>query len=409
MKLHTNYYGKYSTPKLVDWKGDLSKRWFLKYLWIPKNGKKKYIQVRGSINSFDTISERRERAEVAKAALIKMLVNDHDPITHESYFKNLSPQEQWQQKPINEALKEMLQLNHGKYASGTIVQYGYAIEYFNHALKSLQSKTILKKPLTILDLKPSVVKLIMDEYGHTASNYAYNKNYTFVSAVGRDISKAADLSYNAFSGVDQKPVAESQGFIMPTDKEQKLIKEHLSLVHPKYLDCLMFTYHAGIRLKETLKIKPSDINIGEMEIKIVPDLARENSKTKLVRNITINRHLMAIIKRLDLTNKNYYLFGKVKKTRGWEYFVPSPVPFSRSYITYLWKKLVKDPETGLGLDCDAYGLKHKGTSDRFEAGVSFDANQGMLGHGSKRTTRIYMRATLQKAAKKEIIEKSPEF
>jgi hypothetical protein len=42
---------------------------------------------------------------------------------------------------------------------------------------------------------------------------------------------------------------------------------------------------------------------------------------------------------------------------------PGIVPLGESYTSKKWKRLVKDPKTGLGINKDQYALKHTGNID----------------------------------------------
>ena len=64
-----------------------------------------------------------------------------------------------------------------------------------------------------------------------------------------------------------------------------------SMHHYRYFILWQITYHTGIRPKESLALKISDIDLEGRLITIEPEIETENSKTKSIRKVPINHHL----------------------------------------------------------------------------------------------------------------------
>jgi integrase len=185
----------------------------------------------------------------------------------------------------------------------------------------------------------------------------------------------------------------------------------------------MVTYFSGIRPKEVLALKISDIHFERKLIIIKPNLETENSKTKTVRMVPVNDHLAAIL--LEHTQDHptdKYVFGSPFMmgigNRGGgsqpggrsganrtDCFQPSYTQIKRDSATKLWKKLIID---GLKIRKYMYSLKYTGSDDKILAGISLDALREMYGHSSKRMTERYAKI-IKKVYATEIISKTPNF
>lgn len=205
-------------------------------------------------------------------------------------------------------------------------------------------------------------------------------------------------------------------------QETIIIRNHLLNVHPNFFTYIMVIYHTGIRPKEALALKISDVNLNRKVIVIKPNLETENSKTKTIRIVPINDHLMLLLQNhlKESYPINYYLFGSLfeEKTgnRGStkcnkygaqriDYFLPSANHIKRDTPTKLWNKIIIKQ---LGIKKYMYALKHTGTNDKILAGIDLDALKDMYGHSSKFMTLKYATA-IKDINNDKIRMLSPEF
>jgi len=72
--------------------------------------------------------------------------------------------------------------------------------------------------------------------------------------------------------------------------------------------------------------------------------------------------------------------------------------------TNWWRGLVINRETGLGIDCKMYSLKHKEADDKILSDISLDALKNLYGHRSQQMTKGYARAVKGKY-KEEIMRR----
>jgi integrase len=236
------------------------------------------------------------------------------------------------------------------------------------------------------------------------------------------------LNYNPLLDYKDKEVPESDLYQDYTESEKERIARHLLNIHPQLYVILSVVYHTGIRPKEVLALKVDNIDLEAHIITIAPEEGIENSKTNNVRKVPINPHLNKLLEEIKLQNfpGSYFVFGspfkggrshpvsengkKVYGSMVKGYFRPSTVQVKRDTLTKLWKKLIIDePPTGLGIKKYLYAAKHTGTDDKTDAGLDLKDIQHLYGHQSEAMTERYKKRKRQMEAKKEILEKSPEF
>jgi integrase len=231
------------------------------------------------------------------------------------------------------------------------------------------------------------------------SNKAVNKNVGYFAGILKILKDWEIIPHNPAHDIAKLPEAESEKYTPYTSKDKKDIKDALLPDHFRFYVLFMIVYHTGIRPKEVLALKVSDINLTNNEIKIVPDLKEGNSKTKSIRHVPINPHLKELLLQLGLDqyHGNNYVFGSPysngqnhltghKRQLGMshpDYFKPSPNRIPRNNITRLWKELIWE---GARVHKYLYAAKHTGGDDKILAGVDLDALRDLYGHSSKQMT-----------------------
>lgn len=406
-----NYWGFYTKPQLISYGGDLSKPWFvqIQFYEFGPDGEvlpRKQVQFKGGINYSKKKTERLADGNAFRAFIEEKLKSDWHPINKCYPVRNLSEYEQWQEKPLKAALSDVQK--EISVSPETARCYRLAAKYF------LQCAEQLGMELTkIKDVKRSTVFQIWNSY--TGSDFSWNKNLGYLSALFAQITILSDLPANPCSGIKKRKVMESKGYTPPTDDEQFAIKRELITNHYNFYRYILMIYHTGMRPKEILALKISDIDFQNHIINIIPDRDRDNAKTANIRHVPINNFMWKYLEqmRLDEFPASYFVFGSPAAAgRGWtgikskgDYFLPSPVRVKRDTVTRKWKEIVKDK---LGFDCDMYGLKHKGTDDKLLAGMSIRSLKELYGHSSSRMTERYA-SKLFEIHSQEIVSKSPAF
>jgi integrase len=298
-------------------------------------------------------------------------------------------------------------------SSKTKSGYAGSVKFFKEASLALNLNMAVKdidRPHIMLMLK------WIKEKRHW-SHHAYNKHLGYICAVIARLLEWKVIKFNPAEKIKTLPVAETRKFVPYTDNEKRTIQEYLFANHYRFFVYLITIYHTGMRPKEVLLLKLKDINLDDALITILPDLKAENSKTRKIRYVPINNHLMRFLREFELENypETYFLFGspfKAGKGRKGiinakhpDYFKPSPVQVKRDTVTKLWKEIVIDK---LKIKKHLYAAKHTGADAKILAGIDLDTLKELYGHSSKFMTEKYVSVLLE-VHKKKIIEHSPEF
>lgn len=308
-------------------------------------------------------------------------------------------------------------LNNCVVATKTLSGYRGTVKFFKEAAAALHMNMAIKdvdRPHIMLMLKWIKEK-------RKWSNHAYNKHLGYICAVIARLLEWKVIKFNPAEKIKTLPVTETKKFVPYTDEEKKQIQEYLFANHYRFFVYLITIYHTGIRPKEILSLKIKDVDLDGAMITITPDLKAENSKTKKIRYVPINNHLMRFLREFELENfpDHYYLFGspfesgrgnnchnkKVSGAKHPDYFKPSKVQIKRDTVTKLWKEIVIDK---LKIQKHLYAAKHTGADAKILAGIDLDTLKELYGHSSKFMTEKYVSVLLE-VHKKKIIEYSPEF
>jgi integrase len=384
--------------------------WFIGFeITNQLTGKKKRIQSRKGINYITSYEKKVKNGN----ALIKWWKDRLD--------NGWMPEEWLSDVPKNSLIFPVTKFNDAldfafdncTVSSKTKSGYKGSVKFFKEAAVALNMNMAIKD----IDRPHIMLMLKWIKEKRKWSNHAYNKHLGYICAVIARLMEWKVIKFNPAEKIKTLPVAETRKFIPYTETERKTIQDHLYSNHYRFFVYLLTIYHTGIRPKEALSLKIKDVDLNNQLITIVPDLEAENSKTKSIRYVPVNNHLLMFLREFELQNYpgEYYIFGSPfepgKGRRGKmnakhpAYFKPSAVRVKRDTVTKLWKEIIIDD---LGINKHLYAAKHTGADAKILAGIDLDTLKEMYGHSSKFMTEKYVSVLLE-VHKKKIIERSPGF
>lgn len=400
----------FTAVELCTYGEDITKPWFV-YFDITDHslGITVRKQFRGGINYYSSVKERLNAGDILKRYWEERLKDGWSPFMNAG-VSNLSKMKfieslDWALSKCNTASK-------------TKKDYSSTVGFFKEAARKLgYDKAIIS------GIKKQHIMLMLDEIKATRkwSNNAYNKNTVYISGVLSRLVEYMVIEHNPAHDIKRLPVTESDMFETITDKEKLIIRDHITKTHPAYFTYLMLIYHTGIRPKECLALKLSDVHLGGKYIKIKPEIEEENSKTKTIRIVPLNVHILELLNYhlAFYDDHSFYLFGSPNASVGkrghnkksisgsikTDYFLPSSFPIKRDTTTKWWKRVVWKE---LGIHKYQYALKHTGGDDKILAGIPIDALKEMYGHSSKFMTEKYAKK-IKGVYREQIIVNSPDF
>jgi integrase len=420
MKEKSSGKGLYSIPEISI---KDSKDWFI-YFRFTHQGKDYNRKYREGINRIKDKVQRMADAEKLCRLYEDWLLQGWNPIIDPEFkVRHIKPLALKQELYFKEAMT--FALSKKKLAKKSKLGYSSMLNFIKEVAEKNGYDLL---PLSQFDR--GICLSLIDECTkeRNFSNHAYNKHVSVLRSMFSVLLDYRMMSANPLLGYKDREVPESNFYEDYTGDEKQRIAEHLLKVHPQLFIVMSIVYHTGIRPKEVLALKVGDISLEEFIITIAPEEGAENSKTKNVRRIPINPHLLVSLEgmKLDSYPENYFVFGspftngrsqprsengkKVYGSMVKDYLTPNPVQVKRDTLTKLWKKLVIDgPPTGLGIKRYLYAAKHTGTDDKTDEGLALTDIQVMYGHSSEAMTARYKKRSRENDAKKEILAKSPAF
>ena len=152
--------------------------------------------------------------------------------------------------------------------------------------------------------------------------------------------------------------------------------------HLKQKAMLMLTYSAGLRARETTRLRITDIDSKRMLIRVEQGKGNKDRYTLLSQ--------VALI-----TLREYW---KKYKPKVWLFPGANPENYvSVSYIQVGFKRAKK--KAGITKPATCHTLRHSFATDLLEAGVDLHTIQVLLGHSSIRTTTVYLHVSKKNLAR----------
>ncbi|MDR4892303.1 MULTISPECIES: tyrosine-type recombinase/integrase [unclassified Chryseobacterium] len=318
--------------------------------------------------------------------------------------KSSLPEYSVEKLKIGNALEKALELISAKGLSpDTLDNYKSTVRIVNEEIIKLGWD---KEPLS--DLKAFHVETILEKlktersWGNTYFNFKKNN----LSSLFGILKKKQYIKENIISDIGSLKRDKKRPYIPLTPKEQTKVVKHFNKVLPNYNIWLKTLYHTGLRPKEVRLMKCSMIRLGggDRDLLVLPP---EIIKTDRKRIIPIPEDLRKDFALMDLSNPDYYVFGRTRKYDCFSHddFKPSPHILGINTASYVWKNEVM---IKLGINKHMYSNKHKKANDSIEDGVSLEAVQKLFGHTTPITTEIYAQI-LELTNFRAIKEKARDF
>lgn len=361
------------------------------FIIYDEQGRKRPIRYKRGINKLPR-HKRKFQAEDKAEAIWEALQKGWNPLVHRIPFFS-EEYDRIRQMNFNEALDYCLKVKSKTIAKGSMYNYKNVVQFLKVAAVQVGSDATR---VSLIERKD--IRLIIESAREQNDWTSRRRNQVLVilKALLSVLVEEDRISHNPATGIKKEKEIESQGYKRLTDEEKETIARTLAEKAPAYLEFLLFVYHVGIRPKELLLLKISDINLLRREITVRQDV----SKTRKKRVLPITDDLLEILLHRQITALpgDWYLFSARN-------FAPGPAKYWQTAGGRWWRRLVIK---GLKIDCKLYSLKHKGADDKILAGLPLDALRSLYGHGNTQMTERYV-STLKEKYKEQIIASAPSF
>lgn len=398
--------------------------WYI-FFSFNHNGNLHKFKHRKGINRYQDLKERKKEAEALRDATEAKLQLGWNPVVDPGFkARNVLKTEAYSEMNFCEAIDFALQKKKPDIAKKTFQDYKNVLEIIKEKAIELGFSLIQIRSFTRLHMLELLTRLFEDR---KMSNHRFNIFLGVIRSMFSTLESWTICEYNPASKIANKPIAESNFYESYSQEEKELISKKLCKEHFQLFVFMLFVYYTGIRPKELLRLKVNCVDLQKKLITIIPNLEEENSKTKFIRHVAIPNALCPFIEEIDIKKipGEFYLFGSPFKpgqgNRGGgsnqggisgamrkDFLTPSANKASRDTVGRLWKKLIKDKKTGLGINKCLYAAKHTGADDKILAGISIDSLRNQYGHRSKQMTEHYTKK-ISEIYQSEIRSNSPQF
>ena len=344
----------------------LKKKWYIQYYFRDPEFKEKYtygklIIIKSGINEYHTLGERRAAVKALLEDEIARLQNGWNPITNKTTTQFEVDYEIDPFTPASKALDKAYERI--KAAPSTLSDLRSAKKYFNKSLRQLRIDSFYIK-----DIKRRHVRATLENLTerNDLSNARYNKIRAYIMMLFAELVETETIEMNPVKEIKKLKTVKKIKTIL-TEKERQKIDVNLKKNNYTFWRFLQVFFHSGCRETEIMRLKKEDVDIFNLEFKVLVKKGKHYQEEKRAINENV-KHLW-----LELLNegvKGDYLFSVG--------LVPGSKNIRPDQITRRWKRHVKDK---LNITADFYSLKHLHT-DMIAEKVNLDMASAVNGHKS---------------------------
>ncbi len=345
------------------------KEWFISFYVIdPVSSKLKRVRIK--CNRVRNVKQRKADALRMVAGINQRLSMGWNPLA-----EGIAPKAA---EPMSACLDNYLKVKKKELEANSLRCYASFIDIFRAYLK----KAGFPQNFCASSFSAAHAQAFMDEMEERLSPKTYNNYVTFFRCLFLWMQERGYIDGNPFDGIAKKPkrtIKKNRRLL--TDGELSKLVGYLTEHNPEYLAIAMLCYGCFIRPKEIALLKCGDIDIGKQLIHISADIAKNDNDSFR----TIPDEIMPAIKRLDLSDKDCYVFGEHYQ---WDFTPGYKLICSRKIAKY-WELVIRK-ELGFGMDLKFYSLKDTGITNMLTSGVPINLVRQQADHSSVAMTAIYV-------------------
>lgn len=349
------------------------KEWFVSfYVADPETGKLKRIRIK--INRVHPLRERRRVAKMMMASIDQRLALGWNPLIEKTPTKSYAK--------AFEVFDLFLAAKKKETEPNTIRCYASLVKIFRTWLE----KHAFNAQSSVVAITDVVAAAFMDEKSDELSPKTFNNYITFFRNLFDWMINKKYVFSNPFDQIPKKAkrlLKKNRRLL--SDDELDRLRAYLHRENKEYLAMAMICYCCFVRPKELALLKCRDINLERQSIHIRAEIAKNDNESYR----TIPDDLVPILRRLDYSHPDWFLFGQHP---GEGDFTPSKIQVCSRKIAKWWDQHVR-PDCDFGMDLKFYSLKDTGITNMLGDGVPINIVQQQADHSSVAMTAIYVGKT----------------
>ena len=210
----------------------------------------------------------------------------------------------------------------------------------------------------------------------------YNNYLKFYQTMFNWMKGKGFTSGNPFLDIPIKPKRLTKKIRrLMTDDELERMISYLKENNKEYLFAAMLCYCCLIRPKELALLKCSDIDLEHQLVHIRSEIAKNDNDSYR----TIPDDLMPLVRQIDLSHPDWYLFADHKMYD----FSPGKNQVNSRKIAKYWSDHLRK-ECHFPMNLQFYSLKDTGITNMIERGIPINLVQQQADHSSVAMTAIYV-------------------
>ncbi len=343
--------------------------WYVSYYARhPDTGKLRRVRIK--VTHIHGIRERRRAAHEMMSAIDQRLALGWNPFTERGTPRAFDR--------LFDAFDAFLRVKTKEMEATSIRTYTSLIKSFKEWLKTMR----IDETSYVAAFDRSVAIRYMSKVEAEMSPKSYNNHLAFFKGLFIWMKGKGYVRENPFDGLEKKPKKLlKKNRRMLTDEELKKVLDYVSAENKEYLAMCLMCYCCFIRPKEISLLRCSDIDLEHHLIHIGSDIAKNDNESYR----TIPDEAMPVMRTLDLSNKDWFLFGDHK---FWD-FRPSRKQVCSRKIAKYWELHIR-PACGFGQEIKFYSLKDTGITNMLDSGVPINIVQQQADHSSVAMTAVYV-------------------
>ena len=346
------------------------KIWYISF-YVKNPDTRKLQRIRIKINNIKLLSERRRTAKVMMAEINRKLSLGWNPIlekfSEKAYHKLFGALDSFIRHKGKDAEENTMRSYRSfiKTFKAWLIEHGFDGDSYANSVSD------------------AVAREFMNDVELETSAKTYNNYITFYRCLYAWLIEQGYVCENPFASIAKKPkrLIKKTRRILNDDELGKLIS-YLSARNPQYLAIAMICYGCFVRPKEIALLRCRDIDLSKQLLHITAEVAKNDNDSYR----TIPDELAKILRNLDLSHPDYYVFGQHKESDN---FNPGPLKICSRKIAKWWDMNVR-PDCGFGQELKFYSLKDTGITNMLGDGVPINLVQRQADHSSVAMTAIYV-------------------
>lgn len=257
-----------------------------------------------------------------------------------------------------------------------------------HLLRTARDLGLAAKPVSEFTLPHFKLLLETVKEKRSLSAKGFNKYRSYLSSLVSEMMQWQIVTENLIEHVTAKTPLKSTAHRLPTKDERALIIYRLRQ-YPNYFRFIAVIYGTTLRPDEITRLQIKHLHKQEGVFK----LSGHQLKDKEARIVPIPNWVMDLLMELNLQNypPDFYIFSTRNRYAS---FLPGPNAMHPNTTQNYWRKIVKNKETGLGIDVDQYSFKKMAGDDMIKIQMQvknlLELPRQQMGHSSSRMTEVYV-------------------